>query len=241
MLVAVLIPLVAATMAGMVALWPAGAGPKRVDLGEGTLRGTVIAAGPTPCTEEWTGPGPPEECREVRVELTGSDDKGSVVRIVEQGASDVGVGERVILSRTLDPASPEPTYVLVDVDRRLPLVTLTGIFVAVVIALGRRRGALALLGFALSVGIIVRFVLPAIVAGEDPVTVAVVGSAAVMLLALYLAHGVNIRTTVAVLGTLTSLALTAVLALVFVEAARLTGFTSDEAILLDATFGSVDL
>lgn len=54
------------------------------------------------------------------------------------------------------------------VDRRLPLLTLTGIFIAVVIVLGRRRGALALLGFALSLGIIVAFVLPAIVAGEIP-------------------------------------------------------------------------
>lgn len=62
-----------------------------------------------------------------------------------------------------------------------------------------------------------------------------------MLLALYLAHGVNIRTTAAVLGTVTSLALTALLAFLFVEAARLTGFTSDEAIFLNATFGAVDL
>jgi uncharacterized membrane protein len=109
----------------------------------------------------------------------------------------VGVDDRVILSRTLDAAFPEPTYVVVDVDRRLPLLTLTALFVGIVILLGRRRGTFALLGFALSVGIIGLFVLPAIVAGKNPVAVAVVGSAAVMLLTLYLAHGVNIRTTAA--------------------------------------------
>jgi hypothetical protein len=89
-LVAVLMLLVAATLAGVVALWPSGRGPKRVDLGEESLRATVIAAGPIRCPDDPTAPGPLEDCRlkdcrlkdcrQLRVKLTSSDDRGSVVR-----------------------------------------------------------------------------------------------------------------------------------------------------------------
>jgi uncharacterized membrane protein len=242
-LVLAVLLLVVPTVAGVVVLWPSGAPNQqgRVDLGPVSFRGTVIDVGATACPESPAGLGPSDDCRFLRVKLRSGPDKGATVRVVEEGASDVGPGDRVVLTRTPGAPSAEREYTLSDVDRSLPLLVLVGIFVLVVVALGRWRGALALMGFALSLVVLVLFVLPAILAGENPVAVAVTGSSVVMLLALYLAHGVNTRTTAAVLGTLASLALTALLALLFVEAARLTGFTSDEAIFLSATAGGINL
>ena len=54
-------------------------------------------------------------------------------------------------------------------------------------------------------GVILVFVLPALVQGAPPVPVAIVAASLVAFLALYLAHGVNPLTTVALLGTLGSL------------------------------------
>jgi uncharacterized membrane protein len=75
--------------------------------------------------------------------------------------------------------------------------------------------------------VLIKFVLPAIVSGSDPLAVAIVGGAVIMLLALYLAHGVNASTTIAVLGTLAALFLTGVLALLFVNISIFTGAGSE--------------
>jgi uncharacterized membrane protein len=90
--------------------------------------------------------------------------------------------------------------------------------------------------------VLVRFVLPAILAGQSALAAAVVGAAVIALLIIYLAHGVSARTTTAVLGTLVALALTAGLAVAFVEATKLTGLSSEEGTYLRGVLGStVDL
>jgi hypothetical protein len=62
-----------------------------------------------------------------------------------------------------------------------------------------------------------------------------------MFVALYLAHGVNVRTTTAVLGTMGALLLTGLLAWGFVETTRLTGMASEEAGFLQAAVAQVSL
>ncbi|HWC31589.1 MAG TPA: YibE/F family protein, partial [Actinomycetota bacterium] len=57
----------------------------------------------------------------------------------------------------------------------------------------------------------------------------------------YLAHGLTTMTTVALLGTLSSLALTAVLARVFVALTELTGFGTEEATVVSVGAAQVDL
>lgn len=96
-------------------------------------------------------------------------------------------------------------------------------------------------GLGLSLLVVTLFVLPALLAGSNALLVALVGSAAVMFTVLYLAHGVRVQTSIAVLGTLASLLLTVVLAEVFVRASSLTGLGSDETGLISATVGTVDL
>jgi uncharacterized membrane protein len=96
-------------------------------------------------------------------------------------------------------------------------------------------------GLAISFGVLVRFMLPAILVGKNPVAVAVVGSATIMFVALYLAHGINARTTTAVLGTVGALFLTGVLAWIFVTGSHLTGLASEESGLLAASLSGVSL
>lgn len=80
-------------------------------------------------------------------------------------------------------------------------------FAVVVVALGRWRGVMALVGFGLTLLVLVRFVIPSILAGNSPLAVAIAGSSLIMFLAVYLAHGLNVRTTSAILGTFASLLL----------------------------------
>lgn len=77
-----------------------------------------------------------------------------------------------------------------------------------------------------------RFVVPRILAGEHPLGVTLAGAVMIALTSIYLAHGANRRTTVALAGLLVTLAAAAGLAILFVSLARLSGAGSEEAVLL---------
>ena len=115
-----------------------------------------------------------------------------------------------MLGRAVDRGGVD--YYFSDFQRRSPLMWLGLIFAVAVIVIGRIRGLAALIGLGLSFVLLIAFVLPAILEGRNALLVAIVASSAIMFLLMYLAHGVNPKTTTALLGTLVSLALTGLLA-----------------------------
>ena len=243
MLAAVAGLLAAATVVGIVTLWPSGAErPNLRGLGfvSEVYDAEVVAAEGVPCQ------GQPEQgvrCRRVAFELLEGPDQGRSIAqelVATPTTPDLSPGDRVTLA--YDPTAPEEfRYRFVDRDRGPLLFWLAMAFSVAVVLLGRLRGLAALAGLAASLVVLIQFVLPAILEGRDPLAVALVGSSAIAFLALYVAHGLTTMTTVALLGTLTSLALTAVLAQVFVGLAELTGFASEEAIVVQIGAARVDL
>jgi uncharacterized membrane protein len=121
------------------------------------------------------------------------------------------------------------------------LLTLAGIFAIGVIALGRWRGAAALVGLIATLLVLFLFMVPAILDGRDPLLVSLVGSVVIAFAALYLSHGLNSRTTVALLGTLGGLGCAALFAVVFMDLAEITGLASEEALFLTALGTNLDL
>jgi uncharacterized membrane protein len=147
-------------------------------------------------------------------------------------------GQRIVVGRSVEPTG-HVTYYFSDFQRKMPIILLALIFAVVVVGLARWRGAAAIAGLFISLLVLVRFVLPAILDGKSPIAVAIVGSAVIMLFVVYLAHGVNVRTTTALLGTALSLLLTGGLAWVFVRAAQLSGLATEEVSYLRATAGKL--
>lgn len=242
LLTIVVVPLILLTILGFVILWPnrvpdiAGA----IELPTGLFNGTVVAVNAVPCPGLEGGA---LDCREADVRLTEGPDEGETVTFEVGDVNAVRTvreGEKIVVART----ETEPgafSYDFADVQRGTPMMVLAVIFAAVVIALGRLRGLAALAGIGISLAILIKFVLPAILAGSNPLAVAVVGSAGVMFVALYLSHGINVRTTSAVLGTLASLAITAALGLLFVNLTNLTGFASEEATFIRVASATINL
>lgn len=138
------------------------------------------------------------------------------------------------------PAEITTQYQFSDFQRTRVLLIAFVVFAAAVVALGRWRGVAALVGLGATLIIVVVWILPAILDGRNPALVALVGASAVAYVALYLTHGVNLMTTVALLGTLGALALTTALSAVTVAAANFTGFTSEESTLL-TLFDGIDV
>lgn len=120
-------------------------------------------------------------------------------------------------------------FYIADYIRRGPLLALFLIFVVLVVAVARWRGATSLLGMGISFLVIFKFILPRILAGAEPVGVTVVGSVLMVPFTFFLSHGFNKKTVVAIGGTVVALVITGILAGFFVEATRLTGFASEEA------------
>ncbi|HVF68934.1 MAG TPA: YibE/F family protein, partial [Xanthomonadales bacterium] len=100
----------------------------------------------------------------------------------------------------------------------------------------------SLVGMAVSFLMIFFVVLPQILKGHDPITVAILSSLVIIPVSFYMTHGVNKKTTSAVMGTVISLVITGLLANFFVNIGHLTGFTSDEASFLEtAKKGAVQM
>jgi uncharacterized membrane protein len=242
LLTLVTVPLVVLTVLGFILLRPAE--PRdlssAVELPTDLYNAIVTALDTVPCPGvEQEAPG----CRVAEVRLTEGPDEGQTVTFDvgdPNAVRAVAEGSRIVVARTeIEPDTY--AYDFADVQRGGPMAVLALIFAVSVVALGRLRGLAALVAIGVSLAILVQFVLPAILSGRNPLAVAVVGSAGVMFIALYMSHGVNVRTTSAVLGTLASLAITALLALLFVELTQLTGFASEEATYIRVASASINL
>jgi uncharacterized membrane protein len=134
-----------------------------------------------------------------------------------------------------------PTYYISDFRRSTPLLVLAALFITAVIAFGRGQGARALLGLGLTFVVIVGFIVPAVLDGGNPPAIAIVGSLLIMIVTLYLSHGFSAKTTSAAVGTALALLATGLIAVIFVSAANLTGFASEEARLANFSVGGLSL
>ncbi|MEV4335846.1 YibE/F family protein [Streptomyces sp. NPDC049590] len=259
---AILVPFTAAVLVGLVVLWP-GQAPAHKRTGVGfdrqTQQATVTrvvelscasanASGVPPTGDTSTAEGSSAQqradgtCKKATIRVdTGKDQGRTFTEIVQPDQSrQLHQGEKVVVA--YEPAAPKNLqYAVTDVNRQFPMMLLAGVFAVAVVLVGRLRGVMALVALAVSFLVLTLFILPAILEGSNPLLVAVVGSSAIMLIALYLCHGLSARTSVAVLGTLTSLALIGVLGSLFIGWAALTGNTDDNTGLIHGLYPSIDM
>ncbi|MGH8903311.1 MAG: YibE/F family protein [Egibacteraceae bacterium] len=228
-------------LVGVIVLWPGGASSDVPDsqvqhtrLVNATLAEVqpVVDADPAQLL-----PGAIEVLVAARIDATGervsfqtSDDAGGMFR----------AGQRVRLAVTETEGQPT-VYYISDFRREAPLGILLALFLGSVVLFGRRHGAQALLGLALTFVVIIGFIVPAILADRSPVAVALVGSLAIMVVTLYLSHGWSQKTTAAVVGTAAALLVTAALAAAFVAATSITGFASEDARMANLQVGGLSL
>jgi uncharacterized membrane protein len=150
------------------------------------------------------------------------------------------VGQRVELYFSPSPGGGVQ-YVVTDWIRRPALLWLAGVFLVSVLVVAGFKGLRAFLATSLSLVIVIAFMLPQILAGWNPVLVSLVGVGGILLLAIYFVHGLNWSTTAALIGTYAAIVVTIVLGLIFSEWAYLTGFGSEEAMMLSFSAEQVNL
>ncbi|WP_152649830.1 YibE/F family protein [Demequina oxidasica] len=136
---------------------------------------------------------------------------------------------------------PDGSMVFSDFDRTQPMLLLLAVYVLAVLLVARWRGAGALLGLGIAFGIVVFYAVPSLLDGNNPVVVGLVTGAGSLFALLYIAHGINARTTTAYLGTIAGLAVTALIGVWAVAAANIPGVPSDAELSLVYVNGNVEL
>lgn len=260
-LVGFIVAIAAATLTGLVLLWPSGDPDSALTEqaqyardGISFIEARVVSVLP-PCpddqgsesgstgstsTDDGTSAGPSNPtCNAMTVRLP----RGPATTLQiqpEVAESGVGPGDTVLVVRTPASEGAPETYNYVQTKRATPLLALVALFVLLVAVVARWKGVLALVGVAVGGLVLFFFMLPALLAGSNGVAVAAVGSSAIMLVVLYLAHGVSIRTSTALAGTLLGVAVTTVVGILGVRATHLTGISDDDGALLATVVRSID-
>jgi uncharacterized membrane protein len=258
--VGLLVAIGAAVIAGAALLWPSR---QHVDIpmpfqnasggAVSTQRGHVLSGGLSDCGSPSAGqvltttpqPAAPGagRCIQTLVAIDSGPNAGAKTLLESSpGPSQphFAPGDRVRLSRQVDDQGAT-SYAFYDFERGWPLVALAIVFAVVIVAVARWRGLLALVGIVVAFLVLVVFLLPALRDGAPALPVALVASAAILYAVIYLAHGVNLRTSAALLGTLSSLLLAAGLSWAAVDLAHLTGLSDDQNSTVSAYLGNVSI
>lgn len=186
--------------------------------------------------------GTPMPYQIIKVELTNGKNKGRLVQINHgsnvsiRDSDKVEIGQVVVLAQ-VDTAKGS-TYYIYDKYRLPPTLLVTIIFFALVILLAGKKGIWSIIGLVVSVLVLALFIVPAIIAGQNPLFVSIVGALVICVCSMFLAHGFKKQTALAFGSTLITLIGAAILSVIFVSLTRLTGAGTEEAFYLQ--FGSLE-
>jgi uncharacterized membrane protein len=166
--------------------------------------------------------------------------------VVETGAphsvrrQTYGPGDKLLVG-VID-QSGTPIYYVKDYVRTDALFSILLLFVFCVVIVAKRKGIFSLLGMGVSFALLLVYTLPALVTGVDPVSVSLITAGMLVPLTFYVSHGFSKKTHIAVISSLMSLAVVVILSVVWIEWAKLTGYSTEEATFLDVmTQGKFDM
>jgi uncharacterized membrane protein len=242
-LLAALVLAALASVIGVAALWPSGADVDDVvDSVQFAAPGVTF---PTAVVEEVRAACPRAEnggtsgaadgCGNVVATVRDGAGKGDEITVpVAPQVTDSGLapGDRIKVQRTPGSNGADASYAYFGTERGTPLLVMALVFALLVVVVARWRGLFALVGLAFGGLVIWQFMLPALLTGGSGLLVGLSGSAAIMFVVLYLTHGVSMRTSTALAGTLAGLLVTAGVGVVAVGATRLTGIADESAGIL---------
>ncbi|MCB9813279.1 MAG: YibE/F family protein [Pseudomonadales bacterium] len=143
----------------------------------------------------------------------------------------LSVGSKVIISQQTSMEN-QTELVINDVYRIPVLIILTIIFIILVVMIGGRQGALSIAGMIFSLFVLVLFIVPRILNGENPFFITLIGATLTSVVTMYVSHGVKRQTHIALISMLICLGLAAVLSMSAVQLGRFVGLGSEDAAYL---------
>lgn len=150
------------------------------------------------------------------------------------------IGDKVMVSEVKN-VSGTTDYYIIDLVRSGYLFWLTIIFALTIIIIGRKKGIKSLLSLMISFFIIIKFIIPNIINGGNPLVVGVFGALIILAIIIYLTEGWSKKSHIAIFSVFLSLVITFILSWIFTKITRLTGLAQEESVfLLGVNNGIID-
>ena len=189
--------------------------------------------------KEIPGTGTEHLYQTIRVEVLDGPQKGETITI-ENDYLELDKGDKFYFNHNIDINGRE-TYGIINIDRKDSLIFLTALFVLAVIVFGGWQGVRALFALAGSFFAIFFILMPGLLNGWNPLFASFLVASGILFAAIFFTHGFNRESAVAYCGTMISVLLTGVFAIMAVHGSDLSGFAADEAVYLNFnTQGSLD-
>jgi uncharacterized membrane protein len=150
---------------------------------------------------------------------------GEVISIQNEGR-ELKEEDSVYVKHTVDLTGFE-RYQIYERDRASELLLIVGLFILLLLVFGKMKGLRALLGLVGSLFVIVFVLVPAILAGYNPVLISIIVASTILCFALFFTHGFNRGSFVALGGTISAVCITGLLAYFAIEATHLSGMTEE--------------
>jgi len=133
----------------------------------------------------------------------------------------------------------EESYYLNDIYRLNSLWILLGIFIFLVLVLARWAGVRSLIGLLISFVVIIWFIVPRIIDGQNALMVGFVGTLVIATVSLFVAHGFRSRTVIAFVSTLITIFIALLMSMFFTNIMHIFGLGSEEALFLQSAEGKI--
>ncbi len=150
------------------------------------------------------------------------------------------IGDKVML--TFDSSNGSTHAYIADWDRRRILIWLTMLFIILISLIAGRQGILSILGLLFSLSIILLFIIPRILNGNDPFSLSLLASLAIIPVTYLLSHGLYKKTWVAIVSSIAIVGFIALISDIFMSIARLSNIVPSDALqAVSLQHGSLDL
>lgn len=168
----------------------------------------------------------------MNVALLEGREKGKIVAVERSGdpsliANKIYLNETIVIDSKPDP-SGKMTYTVYEPYRLNILYLILAGFLLFIVLIAGKKGFGALAGLTISILVISFWIIPQILHGQDPLTTCIIGASAMLLITSYIAHGISLKTTIAVIGTALSLVFAGYLAIFFVQILHIFGTGNED-------------
>jgi len=167
-----------------------------------------------------------------KVEVTSTGRQGEILNTEQSfnapNSPSFKTGDKVKLSIFTNPDGSQQVFIT-DFIRINSIYWLFAIFVTLVLIIGKKSGLGSIAGMIVSFAVLFLFIIPKITSGSNPVWITLIGVLFILPVTFYLSHGVNRKTTIALVSTFLSVCFTSTLALIFINASQLSGYANEQA------------
>lgn len=139
-------------------------------------------------------------------------------------------GDKVSVSKqTINGAD---SYSIIDYIRSDKIYWLLALFALSILLIGKWQGLRSLLGLAFSFFVILKFIIPGILAGKDPLSTTIFYALIIIVFSTYLIYGLNKKSNIAIIGTFLGLLIVGLLSLLFTKLMHLSGISGEETMFI---------